>query len=226
MVVRMIAILLIASGVSAAAWSAEPGAADHSVTFEKDVRPILKTWCFGCHGAEEKPESQLDLRLRHLIEKGGDSGKAIVIGRGAESLLVQRLKKGEMPPGEKKVPADQIAIIERWIDAGAVTLREEPASLPPGIDITPEERAHWAYQPIRRVDPPQVKQAHRVRTPVDAFLLAKLEERGLSFSTDADRVTLIRRASFDLTGLPPAPAEVTRKSRRDCLELVLFMCAP
>lgn len=207
-VAGMIAIGLIGVGISPPAWGAESATADRSVTFEKDVRPILKTWCFGCHGAEEKPESQLDLRLRHLIEKGGDSGAAIVIGRSADSLLIQRLKKGEMPPGEKKVPADQIAMIERWIDAGAVTLREEPASLPPGIDITPEERAHWAYQPIRRVDPPQVKQSNRVRTPVDAFLLAKLEERGLSFSADADRVTLIRRASFDLTGLPPSQAEI------------------
>ena len=103
-------------------------------------------------------------------------------------------------------------MIERWIAAGARTLRDEPESLPPGIDITPEERAYWAFQPIRRPDPPTVvaEDRTRVRTPIDAFLLAKLRERGSSFAPEADRLTLLRRAAFDLTGL----AALARAGRR------------
>src|SRR5262249_58942618 len=98
----------------------------------------------------------------------------------------------------------------RWIAAGARTLRDEPESLPPGIDITPEERAFWAFQPIRRPEPPVVvvRPSDRARTPIDAFLLAKLHQRGLSFAPDADKLTLARRAAFDLTGLPPSRAQL------------------
>jgi hypothetical protein len=143
-----------------------------------------------------------------LAVKGGSSGPAVVPHDAGKSLLVERLRAGEMPPGEKKVPAAQIAVIERWVAAGAVALREEPEKLPPGIDITPDERAYWFFQPIRRPAPPAFGPADRVRTPVDAFVLAKLREKGLSFSPDADRLTLLRRAHLDLTGLPPSPQEV------------------
>jgi hypothetical protein len=131
------------------------------------------------------------------------------------------MKSGEMPPSEKKVPPEQIALIERWIVSGAATLRDEPEQLPPGIDITPEERAFWAFQPIRRVEPPQLSGvvshesmlasqsgADLVRSPIDAFLLARLREKNLRFAPDADRLTFIRRASFDLTGLPPSVQEI------------------
>src|SRR5690606_14328259 len=117
---------------------------------------------------------------------------------------------GEMPPGEVKVPADQIALIERWIASGAATVREEPESLPPGIDITPEDRAFWAFQPLVRPAVPPAEPADRVRTPIDAFVVAKLKEHGLGFAPDADKRTLIRRAAFDLTGLPPTPEEIDR----------------
>ena len=113
-----------------------------------------------------------------------------------------------MPPSDKKVPAEKIAVVEQWIAAGAPTLREEPASLPPGIDISAEERAFWAFQPIHRSEPPQFAPADRVRTPIDAFVLSKLREHGWSFAPDADKLTLIRRAAFDLTGLPPAQSEI------------------
>ena len=86
--------------------------------------------------------------------------------------------------------------------------RPEPERLPPGVDITPEERAHWAFQPVRRPDPPPFRGEDRVRTPIDAFVLARLRERGFSFAPEADRRTLIRRASFDLTGLPPSQQEL------------------
>jgi hypothetical protein len=183
--------------------------ADEKITFERHVRPVLKAYCLDCHGAAEKLRGKLDLRLRRAAIAGGAGGAAVVPGDPGHSPLLQRMKAGEMPPGEKKVPADQIALVERWIAAGAPTLREEPASLPPGIDITPEERAYWLYQPVRRPEPPAFSAADRVRTPIDAFVLAKLREKGLAFNSDADRLTLLRRATLDLTGLPPTLDEVT-----------------
>ncbi|MBM4003151.1 MAG: DUF1553 domain-containing protein [Planctomycetes bacterium] len=184
--------------------------AQDSLVFERHVRPIFKTYCLDCHGGGETLNGNLDLRLRRLVEKGGDSGPALLVGKGAASLLVQRLRAGEMPPGEKKLTAEQIGLIEKWIDGGALTSRTEPEQLPQGIDITPEERSHWAYQPIVRREPPSFEAADRVRTPIDAWILARLRENGLSFSPDADRITLVRRLAFDLTGLPPTAEELGR----------------
>jgi hypothetical protein len=187
------------SGFSAA------GAGEITLTFEKDVRPIFKAYCLDCHGGGEALKGQLDLRLKRFAERGGDSGPAVVAGRPAESLLIERLKSGEMPPGAKKVPPEQIALIERWIAGGAVTRRKEPERLDLGIDMTAEERAYWAFQPIRRPAPPVIERNHHdVRTPIDVFVLAKLYESGLSLAAETDKRTLIRRAAFDLTGLPPA----------------------
>jgi hypothetical protein len=153
-------------------------------------------------------KGHLDLRLKRFAERGGDSGPALVAGHPEESLLIERLKNAEMPPWEKKVPPEQIALIERWIAAGAVAKRKEPERLDPGIDMTPEERAYWAFQPIRRPAPPTAGPSDRVRTPIDAFVEAKLRERDLSLATDTDKRTLIRRAAFDLTGLPPSQEEI------------------
>ncbi len=128
-----------------------------------------------------------------------------------KSLLVERMKSGEMPPGEKKVPADQIAVIEKWIEGGAApTLRDEPvAALPPGLGITADERAYWFYQPLKRLAAPAVANPkYPVSNPIDVFVLAKLREKGLDFNPEADRATLIRRATFDLTGLPPTQKEI------------------
>ncbi len=183
-------------------------AAAPTLSFEQDVRPILKTYCIDCHGSGDKLEGNLDLRLKRFLVRGGHGGRAIVPGKPAESPLIQRMKSGRMPPTPKKVPAEQIAIVERWIAAGAPTRRTEPAQLPPGMDITPEERDYWFYQPVRRPAPPVFKAADRVRNPVDAFVLKRLREKGLGFAPEADRLTLLRRASFDLTGLPPSPEEV------------------
>jgi len=190
----------------ALAWfvSISPAEAGEGLTFEKDVRPIFKAYCLDCHGGGEALKGHLDLRLKRFAERGGDSGPAVVAGRPEESLLIERLKEGEMPPREKKVPPEQIALIERWIAGGALARRQEPERLDPGIDMTPEEREYWAFQPIRRPAPPTFGPNDRVRTPIDAFVLAKLRERGLSFAPDADKRTLIRRAAFDLTGLPPS----------------------
>ncbi|GAB4161336.1 MAG: PSD1 and planctomycete cytochrome C domain-containing protein [Planctomycetaceae bacterium] len=179
-----------------------------SPTFEKDIRPILKAHCFHCHGEAGKREGELDLRLRRLIHKGGDSGSAIQPGMPAKSLLLERVASGEMPPGKERLSAKDVATIRAWIQAGAKTARPEPKSIGSEPFITPEERAFWSFQPIRRPAVPQVKAKLRVRTPIDAFLLRKLEERGFSYNEDADRYTLIRRLTFDLHGLPPTPEQI------------------
>ncbi len=181
--------------------------AKNTPLFETQVRPILKTHCFPCHGEEEKHEAKLDLRLARLIAKGGESGPALVAGKHADSLLWKRITAGEMPPGEKKLSEKDRRTIAAWIDAGAKTARPEPEAISDD-DVTEDERAFWSFQPIRRSAIPPVRQRDRVRTPVDAFLLARLEHDRLSFSDDVDAVTLLRRAYFDLLGLPPTPEEV------------------
>lgn len=181
-----------------------------AITFEAQVRPILKAHCWQCHGEEEELKGSLDTRLARFLLKGGDSGPAIVPGKHAESLLHQRIALGEMPPGDKKLTAAQIELVAAWIDVGAKTARAEPETLLSSDAFTEEERAHWSFQPIRRPPLPSVQNPDRVASPIDAFLLARLESEGLSFGPVADRVTLLRRLCYDLTGLPPAPDDVLR----------------
>ncbi len=188
--------------------SVNRGVADE-LAFETDIRPIFRAHCFDCHGATSELEGNLDLRLVRFLEKGGDSGAAIIRGDAEASYLLQRVKDGEMPPGNQRVPSEQIATLEKWIRQGAKTARPEPASIGPGLGLTREERAYWAFQPIRRPAVPAVQAAGRVRTPIDAFLLARMEPKGLTFAADADKVTVIRRAYLDLLGLPPTPEQVS-----------------
>lgn len=183
-------------------------AEEPTVSFERDVRPIFKATCFHCHGEEPELQGGLDVRLVRLLATGGDAGPALVPGKRDESYLFQRIKDGEMPPDPAHRLSDkQVETIGRWIDAGAPTLRPEPETID-GMLITDEERSHWAYQPIVRHEIPHVKHVDRVRTPIDAFLLVKLEEHGFSFSPDAAPHVQARRAFLDLTGLPPSPEQV------------------
>ncbi|MBT6154241.1 MAG: DUF1549 domain-containing protein [Planctomycetaceae bacterium] len=180
-------------------------------TFESTVRPILKAHCFQCHGVEGEPEGGLDLRLKRLMAKGGESGPAIMPGKSGKSLLLERILSGEMPPEDNtKLTPAQIAVISRWIDAGAKTAGLEPENVEEGVLMTAADRSYWAFQPIRRPKTPATKNAARVRTPIDSFLLSRLEQKGGTFSPDAERRTLLRRAYFDLLGLPPTPEEVDR----------------
>src|ERR1019366_4278071 len=179
---------------SAPAWSAPP--AKDGVSFETQVRPILKANCFECHGEAKKLKGGLDLRLQHYLVKGGKSGPALVPGKPDDSNIVQRIRSQEMPPGKKKLTKDEVALIERWIKEGAPTARPEPKELPLGFSISPDEASHWAFQAIRKIEPPRVNAENLVRNPIDRFLLAKLEEKCLSFAPPADRSTLIRRATF------------------------------
>ena len=107
------------------------------LSFEQDVRPILKAYCLDCHGGDEKLSGQLDLRLRRFIVKGGETGAAIVPGDAAKSLLLKRVRSEEMPPGEKKLPPELIAILEQWIAGGAEFVRAEPEKLHPALMSLP-----------------------------------------------------------------------------------------
>ncbi|MGH7222855.1 MAG: c-type cytochrome domain-containing protein, partial [Gemmataceae bacterium] len=145
--VRFLVVCLIASLVPAAA-------AEQPVTppsFESRIRPLFKVYCLDCHGAGEKLRGGLDLRLRRLTVEGGDSGPAIVPGKVDDSLLYQRVRDGEMPPGKSKLSQTDVAKIARWIAGGARVGRPEPKTLPKGMYITSEDRAFWSLQPIRRL---------------------------------------------------------------------------
>ncbi|MDX1925810.1 MAG: PSD1 and planctomycete cytochrome C domain-containing protein [Pirellulaceae bacterium] len=179
-------------------------AGDTQLVFERDVRPILKTHCFHCHGEEEKREAGLDSRLVRHLTAGGDSGAAIVAGSAKDSLLWQRIESGEMPPKGKLSDAEKHAIRD-WIEQGAKTARPEPTGNINETEWTDEERSYWAFQPVVRPALPTVKNTQQLRTPIDNFLLAELESQGRSFSSLADRATLARRLAFDLLGLPLTP---------------------
>ncbi|MCA9068638.1 MAG: DUF1549 domain-containing protein, partial [Planctomycetaceae bacterium] len=181
------------------------------LTFEKDIRPIFREHCFDCHGATEELKGGLDLRLVRFMEKGGDSGAAVVPGQVEKSYLLDRLRSGDMPPGEGTVPADEIQTIERWIAQGAKTIRPEPEKIGPGLGVTFEERSYWAFQPIKRpVFRPasSFPQKARVRTSIDAILQS--DPKATPFAEDVDRRGLIVRAYFDLLGLPPSTEELQK----------------
>ncbi len=179
-----------------------------AITFEKNIRPILREHCYDCHGAAKELKGQLDLRLRRLMVKGGKSGAAIVPGDPSASRLLTRIREGEMPPNGKLVPSDQVSVLEKWIKAGAPTARPEPESIGEGLGITEEERSYWAFQPIRRPSVPNYTTG--VRTPIDALLLKRLKQKEISLSPEAGKLTLIRRAYFGLIGLPPKPEAVKK----------------
>lgn len=193
-------VFLLTALATLAHGAAEP------VTFEKHIRPILKAQCFHCHGEEGETKGGLDVRLARFILKGGDEGPSIVPGKAAESHLLKMVKEGEMPKGKAKLKDKEIALIEQWIAQGAKTARPEPESLGADHAFTDEERAWWSIQPISRPKVPLVKAPSS--NPIDAFIAEKHTPNQLSFSPEADPVTLIRRITFDLTGLPPTPEEV------------------
>ena len=126
--------------------------------YEADVRPILKAHCFHCHGEGGKTEGNLDLRLRRFILKGGDSGPAIVPGNAGDSLLIQRVLQGEMPPAENKpLSSREVETLSRWVNANALTARPEPESLAADRYFTDEEKNWWAFRPIGKPHTPHTQ---------------------------------------------------------------------
>ena len=180
--------------------------------FEKKIRPLLASKCYVCHG-EKLASSSLRLDFKAGWERGGNRGTAIVPGDPDGSLLIKAVSfrdpQLKMPPGGR-LSASEIADLSEWVRMGA----PDPRTSPPGPPANPgeidfaEARKFWAFQPIRRVAPPVVKNRSWARSPIDGFLLAQMEANGLVPAAPADKATLLRRVTFDLTGLPPAPEEI------------------
>jgi len=183
--------------------------------FETKIRPVLAGQCYKCHSAEsEKIKGGLLLDTREGIRKGGDSGHAVVPGDLKASLLIKAIHYEDddlaMPPKKEggKLPADVIADFDNWVLMGAPDPREgKSATAKYAIDLE-KGREHWAFQPPKKTAPPPVKDANWARSDIDGYVLAELESRGLRPVNDADKATLLRRAHFDLVGLPPTPEEV------------------
>lgn len=184
------------------------GAAGSADFFETRVRPVLARNCYACHTSTRM--GGLELNSRQALIKGGNSGPAIVPGKPRESLLYQAVSRTharlKMPPSGI-LKDDEIRDLGEWIEQGAVW-PDAPVKTGKRFRITADQRAFWSFQAIRAPSIPVPKNAAWARTPVDRFILARLEEKGLEPLPPADKRALIRRASFDLTGLPPAPGEV------------------
>jgi hypothetical protein len=178
--------------------------------FEQKIRPVLVEHCYRCHSARaKKPRGGLLLDTRAGILKGGDSGPALVLGKADKSLLLKALRHDElaMPP-ERKLPDDIVADFEKWIALGAPDPRTGKATSDrPATTARPGED-FWSFRPPRRHAPPPVSDNSWPRTFIDRHLLAALEASGLHPARDAGRPVLLRRLTFDLTGLPPTPEEV------------------
>ena len=179
--------------------------------FEREIRPILVDHCQSCHGAK-KQEMSLRLDSAQGLLLGGDNGPVIVVGEPDESLLIEAIRYSgdtKMPPSGK-LPAGAIASLERWVKQGAVWPKEAAPPATAASAITAEAaKNHWAFQPIRSPAVPTVRAPERVARPIDTFILARLEAAQLTLSPPADRHTLIRRATYDLHGLPPTSDEVS-----------------
>ena len=208
--------LALALALATSARAGEPPATpDASAVefFEKKVRPILVDNCYNCHSANTNAKGELRVDDRGGLLAGGNSGPAVVPGDPARSLLLQAVRhEGEvakMPP-KKKLTDEQVADLARWIEQGAAWPDLPAVAVgKPNAKYDKLRAEHWAWQPLREPDPPEVRDPSWPRDPIDRFVLAGLEAKGLPPVPDADRPALIRRVTFDLTGLPPTPEDVS-----------------
>lgn len=208
---RLLLIFLLtipAAVLTSGAAGATPPPADPRIDFIRDIQPIFSANCHECHGAKESKNGLRLDRRRNALE-GGDSGPVIVPGKSAESRLV-RYVTGEndekiiMPLKGDRLSGEQIGLLKKWIDQGA--------DWPPEPEPEPAHVvAHWAFQPPQRPAVPQIRNLQSaMRNPIDAFILARLQQDEIAPSPEADRATLIRRLCLDLLGLPPSPEEVAQ----------------
>lgn len=202
---------LTAAVVTAVRAAAEPPTPDQIEFFEKHIRPVLAENCYSCHSDKaEKVKGSLKLDTAAAVLRGGSSGLVLVPGDPEQSLLIKAVRYSDphlqMPPKEKKLAPEIIENLENWVKMGA------PMPQPAGQSAqTPFEEArahHWAFQALSKPSPPMVGNTAWVKTPVDRFILETMEKKQLNPAAPADRRTLIRRATYDLIGLPPTSAEV------------------
>jgi mono/diheme cytochrome c family protein len=200
------AVLMLASVPLQAAEPAASSTATEQVDYAREIRPLFERHCYECHGAK-KQEAGLRLDQKASALAGGELGRDIVPGKSSESLLIAALggtsdQVSRMPEKREPLSAEQIARVARWIDQGAAWPVDEPAV------GARDARRHWAFRaPVRPAAAP-LKNASWPRNDLDRFVLARLEQEGLSPSPEADQITLLRRLHLDLLGLPPSVAEV------------------
>jgi len=189
--------------------------AEQHARFEKEILPVLKGRCVACHGAG-KPMAGLDLRTEASLLKGSNSGPVVVEGFSERSLLIRKVVSHSMPPPGTGQPLSEseIRVLREWVDRGQFENApgdqsiDRPFSAAEAPPITAEQRAFWAFRKPAAAAIPRTRATNRVRGPIDAFVLAKLEAQGLNFSAEAPGLTMMRRAYFDLIGLPPTPDEI------------------
>ena len=213
-----------------AAEDTRPPTADEVKFFESEIRPLLITHCYGCHSRTANlAKGALRVDTRDAIRRGGRSGPAVVPGDLDSSLLIRAVRYHDvdfqMPP-DGRISDAEVRALEKWVEMGAPDPREEkpvaaprPGDASPGTahrwskeDIAEGRANHWAYRPVAPAEAPSVADAEWSRTPIDAWLFAAMQERRLTPAAEADRRTLLRRASLDLTGLPPSEDELERFS--------------
>ena len=186
--------------------TAASGAAEF---FETQVRPIFANNCYACHTVTATSGLQVD-SLQALL-KGGSRGPAIVPGDPDKSVLIRAVRQTDpdlkMPKGGKLKP-EEVSILERWVKMGAPWPASTATPIAAGPAIKPEQKAFWSFQPVKAIPPPPVNEKSWPKTNIDRFVLARLEKEGLHPVPFADRRTLIRRATYDLTGLPPTVDEI------------------
>ncbi len=209
LVFREVARLLSAAAPMVLAASAAGADATAFEFFEKRVRPVLVERCYECHG-EKKQKGGLRLDSAAAVLKGGDSGPALVPGKPDESRLVKGITWSDpdfqMPP-KNKLSDSEIAALTEWVKLGAPDPRTHVESQISDLKSALATN-HWAYQPLKKVSAPPNKNSSWPRTDIDRFVLAKLEAKQIQPAMDAGRATLVRRAYYDLIGLPPKPEEV------------------
>ncbi len=208
-----VAVLLLGSTVRADGPIAEE-------FFEKEVRPLLVEHCLKCHG-DKKPKGGLHLTSRAAVLQGGDSGPAAVAGKPEDSLLIRAVRYADTPqmPPKRKLSDRQIAVLTRWVQLG-LPWPQRNTAIPMIADkgafhISGEQRRFWSFQPMKKVRPPSVRDTAWAESAIDRFILAALEAKGLRPAKRADKRTLLRRAAFDLTGLPPPLEEMETFLRDD-----------
>jgi Protein of unknown function (DUF1553)/Protein of unknown function (DUF1549)/Planctomycete cytochrome C len=202
-------------------WPTSLAAADSSLTpqqldfFEKKIRPIFAENCYKCHSHDsEKIKGGLLLDTRDGLLKGGDTGPAIIPGDLEKSLLIKAVrykdKDLQMPPNDRQLAPELISDLETWVKMGAPDPRTAPSESDHKYAVDFDKaKKHWSFQPVAKPSIPQPDDPrHWVQTPVDSFILATLSAKGLTPAPRADKVTLMRRATFDLIGLPPTPKEI------------------
>jgi hypothetical protein len=213
-VFSLLAVILSAAGGDVFA-SQAPEAEAKLEFFEKKVRPILVSRCYACHSAETKPSGGLRVDDRNGLLMGGNAGPAVIAGEPTKGLLLDRIlhtdPKKRMPKEGELLTESEVEVLKTWIADGAVWPHESlPANLGKLTKKAEDLKAtHWAWQPLHEPKVPEVKDASWPRSNIDRFILATLEEKKLRPVSEADRSTLIRRVTYDLTGLPPAPREIT-----------------